>query len=161
MKPWLAAALLAPAAHAAAMAALPDGHVLEEVMVTARRMAEDAARTPLSIDVISAAELGKGGVEDLASLASRVPGLSFEALWGGQGAAVMMRGLSQPSTAGDNVGVFVDDVYQAGRSRTWTCWTSTASRSSADPRTPCSGAAPLPAPSGSCRPCPPPPPGIA
>lgn len=115
MKPWLAAALLAPAAHAAAMAALPDGHVLEEVMVTARRMAEDAARTPLSIDVISAAELGKGGVEDLASLASRVPGLSFEALWGGQGAAVMMRGLSQPSTAGDNVGVFVDDVYQAGR----------------------------------------------
>src|SRR4029079_11434279 len=40
----------------------------------------------------------------------------FESLWGGSGSAPVLRGLSQPSTAGDNVGVFVDDVYQSNRS---------------------------------------------
>ena len=43
------------------------------------------------------------------------PGLYFESLWGGLGAAPVLRGQSQPSTAGDNVGVFVDGVYQAER----------------------------------------------
>lgn len=89
---------------------------VDEVIVTARRIEEDAARLPLAIDVTAAASIGAGAVQDLASLSLAHPGLAFESLWGGSFAAPLLRGLSQPSTAGDNVGVFVDEVYQAGRS---------------------------------------------
>jgi iron complex outermembrane receptor protein len=88
---------------------------LDEVVVTARKVAEPARAAPLVIDVVPAGRLVAGDVDGLASLAARVPGLSFESLWGGQGSAPVLRGLSQPSTAGDNVGVFVDGVYQASR----------------------------------------------
>ena len=37
----------------------------------------------------------------------------FESMWGGMLAAPTLRGQAQPSQAGDNVGVFVDRVYQA------------------------------------------------
>ncbi len=114
MRAGCKAAALLPFACAAATA--PSGDtVLDEVIVTARHVAEDAARVPLAIDVAAGAELGSAAVNNLDSLAARFPGLAFESLWGGQGAALVLRGLSQPSTAGDNVGVFVDDVYQAGR----------------------------------------------
>jgi iron complex outermembrane recepter protein len=90
---------------------------LEEVIVTARRVPEDAFRVPLAIDAVGADDLGAGGVRNMLTLAEAVPGLSFESFWGGSGAAPVIRGQSQPSTAGDNVGVFVDEVYQAGRSQ--------------------------------------------
>jgi len=89
---------------------------LAEVLVTARRMPEEASRLPLAIDVVSAPDLGAGGIEGMDELATHTPGLTFESLWGGSGAAAVLRGLSQPSTAGDNVGVFMDDLYQSGRS---------------------------------------------
>ena len=46
------------------------------------------------------------------SLAAHVPGLSFESAWGGANSFPVLRGQSQPSIAGDNVGMFVDGVYQ-------------------------------------------------
>ncbi len=85
--------------------------------MTARRVAEDARTVPLAIDVIGVDRLGAGGVRNLPNLAEVVPGLSFESFWGGSGAAPVIRGQSQASTAGDNVGVFVDEIYQAGRSQ--------------------------------------------
>lgn len=94
-------------------AALPSQ--AEEVIVTARRVAEPLERLPLSVDVVGADRIGPGQVTDLLSLSAEVPGLSFESLWGGAFAAPVLRGQSQPSTAGDNVGLFVDDVYQSGR----------------------------------------------
>ena len=89
---------------------------MPEILVTARRISEDVSHLPLAIDVVSSADLGPGGIEGLDELAIHTPGLSFESLWGGSGSAPILRGLSQPSTAGDNVGVFVDDVYQSNRS---------------------------------------------
>jgi iron complex outermembrane receptor protein len=89
---------------------------LQEVVVTARKRAESLASVPLVVDVVRGDELRPGSVDGLQSLAARLPGLSFEALWGGTGSAPVLRGQSQPSTAGDNVGVFVDGVYQANRS---------------------------------------------
>lgn len=115
MKAFCKAAALLPLACTAAVTPSTEAE-LDEVIVTARHVAEEAARVPLVIDVAAGAELGPAAVKDLETLAARFPGLAFESLWGGQGAAVVLRGLSQPSTAGDNVGVFVDDVYQAGRS---------------------------------------------
>jgi iron complex outermembrane receptor protein len=85
----------------------------EEVVVTARRIAEPVDTVPLAIDVVSASNLGVGAVSNLQSLADSTPGLGFESLWGGLGSAPVLRGQSQPSTAGDNVGVFIDDIYQS------------------------------------------------
>lgn len=87
----------------------------DEVVVTARRIAEPLEHLPLSVDVVGADRLRPGQVTDLQSLSTELPGLSFESLWGGAFAAPVLRGQSQPSTAGDNVGVFVDDIYQSGR----------------------------------------------
>lgn len=104
--------VVAVAFAAAAARAEPS---LDEVMVTARKFAEPARSAPLVVDVVPASRLVAGDVDGLGALAARVPGLSFESLWGGQGSAPVLRGLSQPSTSGDNVGVFVDGVYQASR----------------------------------------------
>jgi iron complex outermembrane receptor protein len=98
------------------MAADSPPERLSEVVVTARRVPEVAAQLPLAIDVVQVGRIAPGGVQNLDTLASQFPGLSFESLWGGSLAAPVLRGQSQPSTAGDNVGVFVDDIYQAGRS---------------------------------------------
>lgn len=107
----LAFAAMARAACAAQDASEP----FAEVTVTARRIVESAAHVPLAIDVVQAELMTPGAVVDLDSLAMQAPGLSFESLWGGSLAAPVLRGQSQPSTAGDNVGLFVDDLYQAAR----------------------------------------------
>ena len=109
----IAIALVAYARWAAAAA--PAGE-LSEVIVTARRVEEDALRVPLSIDVVERYRLTAGDVAGQQSLASAVPGLSYESLWGGFASTPMIRGQSQPSAAGDNVGVFIDDVFQAAAS---------------------------------------------
>lgn len=89
--------------------------LLENVVVTARKIAEPRLHVPHSIDVIPADALPSAFALDLDRLAAMSPGLYFESLWGGTGSAPVLRGQSQPSTAGDNVGVFVDGVYQAER----------------------------------------------
>jgi iron complex outermembrane recepter protein len=101
---------------AGAIASEPPPEPLSEIIVTARTVPESLALVPLAIDVIDGGRIGSGSVESLATLALQVPGLSFQSLWGGSGAAPILRGQSQPSTAGDNVGVFVDDVYQVNHS---------------------------------------------
>ncbi len=88
---------------------------LEEVVVTARKVAEPHWTVPLTIDVLDRDALIAASVADMAALARMAPGLYFESLWGGTGSAPVLRGQSQPSTAGDNVGVFVGGVYQAER----------------------------------------------
>ena len=88
----------------------------ETIIVTARRQDERFADVPLSVDVVDRDAIGPAGVESLQSLAMRLPGLSFEAAWGGANSFPVLRGQSQPSIAGDNVGMFVDGVYQASRS---------------------------------------------
>jgi iron complex outermembrane receptor protein len=85
------------------------------IVVTARRIDEHAQEVPLNVAVIPAGDITTGGVEGLQTLAARVPGLSFESLWGGANAFPTLRGQSQPSIAGDAVGMFVDGVYQANR----------------------------------------------
>ena len=88
---------------------------LEQVIVTARKVSEPFLTVPLAIDVLDRRTIITGSVADLSALARMAPGLYFESLWGGFGSAPVLRGQSQPSTAGDNVGVFVDGVYQAER----------------------------------------------
>jgi iron complex outermembrane receptor protein len=113
------AVLLAAAAPAATAttAATPAaaGETLEEVVVSARRVEERAAGVPLAIDVLDASVLAAAGIGGLYGVAAHAPGLRFESMWGGFGAAPVLRGQAQPTFGGDNVGVFVDGVYQALR----------------------------------------------
>ncbi|WP_176594122.1 TonB-dependent receptor [Sphingobium sp. EM0848] len=88
------------------------------IVVTARRLEERSEDVPLAVDVIPAQNIGSGGVDGLQMLANHVPGLSFEAIWGGANSFPALRGQQQPSAAGDNVGMFVDGVYQANRDAT-------------------------------------------
>ncbi len=88
---------------------------LEEVVVTARRVNESLASIPMAVNVVERPRLTQGAFDGLQSLAMSTPGLYFESMWGGDNSAVVLRGQSQPSTAGDNVGIFVDGVYQAAR----------------------------------------------
>lgn len=96
-------------------AALAQDSGPSTIIVTARRADEPLAEVPLAVEVVRAAEITQGSVDDLQSLAARVPSLSFEAAWGGFNSFPVLRGQSQPSIAGDNVGMFVDGVYQANR----------------------------------------------
>ncbi|MBW8786004.1 MAG: TonB-dependent receptor plug domain-containing protein, partial [Novosphingobium sp.] len=88
---------------------------VQEIVVTARRIDERMADVPLAVDLIPGNVVATGGIDGLQSLAAHVPGLSFEAAWGGWNSFPVLRGQNQPSVAGDNVGMFVDGVYQANR----------------------------------------------
>jgi iron complex outermembrane recepter protein len=107
-------ALLAAAALPTQVLAADDDP--QTIIVTARRQDERFADVPLAVDVLDRDAIGPGAVSSLQSLSSRLPGLSFEAAWGGANSFPVLRGQSQPSIAGDNVGMFVDGVYQASRS---------------------------------------------
>lgn len=93
-----------------ALAEEPDNR---EIIVTARRIEEKTNDVPLAVDVIVPDNMSARSIDGLQSLAARIPGLSFEAIWGGSGSTPILRGQHQPSIAGDAVGVFVDGVYQA------------------------------------------------
>lgn len=85
---------------------------IDEIVVTARKIAEPLQNVPLSIDVVRD-DGAESGMDSLQTLIARVPGLYFESTWGGLGSTPTLRG-QQPSIAGDvNVGVFIDGVYQA------------------------------------------------
>jgi iron complex outermembrane receptor protein len=114
---WLACAFAPLPAWAGdgtgvAARSLPE---LEEVVVTARKVPEPLLTVPVAISVIDVPLLGTEPSVALDNISRAVPGLYYESLWGGIGSAPVLRGQSQPSTAGDNVGVFVDGVYQAER----------------------------------------------
>jgi iron complex outermembrane receptor protein len=88
--------------------------LLDEVVVTARKVSEPALEVPLAMQVLDRQALQRGSVDGLYALAARAPGLSFESVWGGGVGLPTIRGQFAPSL-GDTVGVFVDGVYQASR----------------------------------------------
>jgi len=112
---WIGSALLATTMLASPRAHAAEDEDCRDIVVTARRVDERAIDVPLNIAVVAAADMGGGAVTDLQTLAARVPGLTFEAIWGGANSFPIMRGQNQPSVAGDSVGMFVDGVYQANR----------------------------------------------
>jgi iron complex outermembrane recepter protein len=86
------------------------------IIVTARRQEERASEVPLAISRFDTRDIGTGAIDSLQSLAARVPGLSFEAGWGGFFSTPALRGQNQPNVRTiDGVGMFIDGVYQANR----------------------------------------------
>ncbi len=88
----------------------------DEVVVTARRRAENIRDVPISVQAISGQTLERKGTIDLQSLIEQTPGLNST---GGnpRNFSVTIRGIGYAPTAADGldnaIGVYFDGVYQA------------------------------------------------
>lgn len=106
------ATLDAPAGgSAAASASASTATDLNEVVVTARRRAETAQTTPLSVTALSGEAIEQAGVRRLEELSVRVP--NFRASTGAVNPFNFIRGVGSGSNTGfeQAVGVFIDELY--------------------------------------------------
>ncbi|MFK8019281.1 MAG: TonB-dependent receptor [Pseudomonadales bacterium] len=91
-----------------------DENGLEQVVVTARKRAENSLEVPLSITVLSNADLHNRGISNLEDLSAYVPGLDLGRTNTGSAARIYIRGIGQRdprSFVDPAVGLYVDGVY--------------------------------------------------
>ena len=95
----------------------PDAPAVEELVVTARRTAENVQTVPIAISAFSDRTLDRQGARDATDLQGLVPNLNLVQGRGSPDAAnIYIRGLGQPDalqTFDPAVGVYIDDVYIA------------------------------------------------
>ena len=106
-------ATLAPVAGGAQAA---DDEGLEEVVVTATRMATNLQDTPIAITAVTAEALEERGITSIGDLTSVVPNAQFRRVQGafGPGVSAFIRGIGPGDTglAGEPaVAFYIDDVY--------------------------------------------------
>jgi iron complex outermembrane receptor protein len=89
----------------------------EEIVVTARRIAETVQETPVSVSAFSEQTIERARIQDMDDLANFTPNLTFESGEAGRRSTPVIRGLSTVDTRGfDNpVGVFIDGIFVSGR----------------------------------------------
>jgi len=94
---------------------------LEEIIVTARKRAENLMEVPLSISAFTAESIEKIGIDNFTDLANQTPGLSFRQAYGRVGSGQGGSASNRPAMRGQsnivgvpNVGFFVDGVYVSG-----------------------------------------------
>ena len=94
---------------------------LEEIIVTARKRAENLMEVPLSISAFTAESIEKIGIDNFTDLANQTPGLSFRQAYGRVGSGQGGGSSNRPAMRGQsnivgipNVGFFVDGVYVSG-----------------------------------------------
>lgn len=89
-----------------------DSGGVEEVVVTARKRAENLQDVPLSITAITAEQIARQSIQGLGDIAARTPGLSFENYGGSLGTPVI-RGQTQNVLTNpvQNVASFFNGVY--------------------------------------------------
>ena len=94
-----------------------DSSQIAEVTVTARRISENLQTVPVSVTVISAADIAAKGVVNIADVAKLTPNLSlFNASAAKNAVRVSLRGMVQTDnllSLDPSVGVYVDDIYYA------------------------------------------------
>ncbi len=97
------AALYGTPSHAGTDAAGDSGGGLQQVVVTASRREAAVEDLPISISAITGDDLEKRGIEDVASLAQSVAGVSYTdkgPFSGVNGANLIIRGLNSETTSG-------------------------------------------------------------
>jgi len=82
---------------------------LEEVVVTARKRAENLQDVPMSVTAISAEQLERLGIRDLKDLTRYTPGVTLDQGFGLNDQRLVIRGLS-PSRGRPNNAVLVDGI---------------------------------------------------
>jgi outer membrane receptor protein involved in Fe transport len=83
-------------------------HMLEEVMVTARKRTESLMEAPLSVTAVSGGNMDNQGITNLAQLASQVPGLNLGVT--AQTTSIYIRGVGSGINKGfeQSAGMYVD-----------------------------------------------------
>lgn len=93
-----------------------SGAMLEEVVVTAQRRAENLQEVPISVSAFSANTIRDADLQGLEDIATRVPSLTFSPFAPGQ-SIISLRGVSSNDDGAgtdNSVAVFLDDVYVGG-----------------------------------------------
>lgn len=105
-------AIIAMAVLGAATPALAQSSsgALEEVVVTAEKVAEPLSRVPASIAVLTAAALEGQNVVDLQDIVNRVPGLSANAGGVPGYSQYSIRGISPGGGYETTTGMYIDDI---------------------------------------------------
>lgn len=100
----------------AAISAVSEGPVIEEIIVTAARREQSLQDVPVSVGVVSAETIRELSIQNLEQLAKYVPGLAIQE--GGEQTGISIRGFGAGLNFGfdQSVGLFIDGVY-AGRER--------------------------------------------
>ena len=76
----------------------------KSIVVTARKLVEDAGALPLAIDVLGTDTPGSRTHRRIQAISGQAPGFGYEGQFGASYGVPMLRGQSQPTAAGDNVG---------------------------------------------------------
>jgi iron complex outermembrane receptor protein len=94
----------------------PGDEILEELIVTTRRMPERLLDVPLSITAFDADAIGAAGIRNLDDVAALTPGLTFSNVFGEVLPVPVIRGLAPTAIFQENnAGIFIDGVYVSGR----------------------------------------------
>lgn len=113
----LVAAAIVPLTPAAAQEGESvKNNALEEITVTARKVAERLLDVPVSINAFTAVEIERAGIRDLNDVAALTPGLTFSNVFGEILPTPVIRGVAPTDINGENnAAIFVDGVYISGR----------------------------------------------
>ncbi|MCB1687335.1 MAG: Plug domain-containing protein, partial [Halioglobus sp.] len=93
------------------MQALAAEGVLEEVIVTARKRAEDIQDVPVSVTAYTGDQLRDAGITNLKDLGYQTPGVQIDQ---SSGAQIWIRGIGQRDDGArldSPVGVYIDGLY--------------------------------------------------
>ena len=93
--------------------------VLEEILVTARKISESLMDAPVAVAVVSGAAMDRDGITNLEQLSSQVPGLQMGRST--LASSIYIRGIGSGVNLGfeQSAGMYVDGIYQT-RSRQFT-----------------------------------------
>ena len=106
-------ALFAATAALAQQASVGDtgsaNGALNEIIVTAEKHSESLQKVPLSIVAYTAETLAETGVEDFASLAARIPGVTLNSAGPGQ-SSYSIRGIASVGGNAPTTGLYIDET---------------------------------------------------
>jgi iron complex outermembrane receptor protein len=91
-----------------------DSAPVQEVVVTARKKAENLQDVPLSITAVTAQQLAATGTVDLQGITELSPGVTYTSFGAGANAQIIIRGISDTSggySTSANVSTFLDGIY--------------------------------------------------
>ena len=110
-----AASLVAASNPAFAQSTADDNAGLGDIIVTATRNSETLSKVAASITAVTSAQLGAGGIKDVASLASAIPNLSVGDQFGVNRIFIRGIGLTSIDLGADGGVAFLQDGAQIAR----------------------------------------------
>jgi iron complex outermembrane recepter protein len=109
-----AAALMASAPQVGSAQDQDSAGGLDEIVVTARKRAEDILQTPVAVSVVTGADIDAKGIVSLTDLANNTPGLQITSVNSGRNdrsfQQISLRGMTPSRTSSTLTATFIDGV---------------------------------------------------